>query len=322
MYCLAFISIFWLFSAGVYYWVDKSFGESYVSKVKNQQIEHAGDIPFDSKSAQTVTIAGDIALGQLKEVLVAFNVGMIIVIPGLALLLTERTLRPIEKTYEKQKRFVSDASHELRTPLTIMQGEIDVTLMQPRSPKEYQQALVSTREEVARLHELTESLLTIARGDQQPVQDRMEEVDIIDALTEVVSRLEPLAASKKLHLTFEPPTTNLSVNGSPAALKQLFTNLVENAIKFTPSGGSVTVNANASDKYVQILVADTGIGIKPAAAKLAFERFYRDDNARAEKGFGLGLSICRTIVEQHGGKIALESTSGKGTTVTVLLPAA
>ena len=243
VYCLVFFSIFWLFSAGLYVWMDRSLGEGYISKVQNQQVEQAGDVAFNGNSAQTVTVAGDVAQRQLKKVLIVLNVGMLVVVPVLAWLLTERTLRPIEKTYNKQKQFVSDASHELRTPLTIMQGELDVALKKPRSPQEYRLTLKSTREEVGRLHELTEVLLFVAKNNQtQTGIYGTDKVDINDTLTEVTSRLSLLAKKKSLELSFVPPTANLLVNGSRTALNQLFTNLVDNAIEFTPKKGTVVVS--------------------------------------------------------------------------------
>jgi len=322
IYCLVFFSILWLFSFSLYFWMERSYGEAYISKVKNQQIELAGDLPFNSKSEQTVTIAGDVALGQLKRTLLVLNGGLIVIIPGLAWLLTKRTLQPIEETYDNQKQFVSDASHELRTPLTIMKGEIDLALRRPRNTAEYTQVLTSTREEVGRLEDLTDSLLYIARSDQRRVTMPMGEIDIVDVIIESVSYVQPLAKANKLTLSFDPPPANLRVRGSTTTLKQLFTNLLENAIKFTPKKGSITVSAEPSDKVIKIFVVDTGIGMKSTAVAQAFERFYRDDVARTQKGFGLGLAICKTIVEQHNGTITLGSKPDKGTTVTITLPKA
>lgn len=320
IYCLIFFSVFWLFSAGLYVWMDRSFGEGYISKVKDQQVEQTGDVAFDDKSAETVTVAGDVALGQLKKVLIILNGSMLFVVPGLAWILTARTLRPIEETYDKQKQFVSDASHELRTPLTIMQGEIDVTLRQSRTPKEYQVTLRSTREELERLHQLTEGLLLVAKNDQAQIPLANHFVDVIDVLTEVTSRFSKIAQGRQVKLVFDPPNKRLITKGFPASIDQLFTNLVDNAIKFTPKKGQVSVQAELSVKDIIVRVKDTGIGMTKQERNQVFRRFYRAETSRTTKGFGLGLSISKAIVEQHNGTISVESKQQVGTTVIVTLP--
>lgn len=317
-YCAAFISIFWIFSGGLYLWMDQSFGEGYISKVtaRQEQKEQVKDSP------KTVVIAGDVALDQLKYTLIALNGVLLFAVPGLAWLLTSRTLQPIEETYAKQRRFVSDASHELRTPLTIMQGELDVTLKKARSVSDYQASLRSTREEVTRLHELTEALLFVARADQRSTNHGQKEVDLTDVVTEVVSRLSPLAKAKHISLEFEPPRAQLVVPGFEEMLKQLFTNVIENAIKFTPKSGRVSVSAEPAAHAIDFYITDSGIGMTKQAATQAFERFYRADDARQRAGFGLGLAICKAIVKEHGGTISLESKLDHGTTVKVWLPRA
>jgi signal transduction histidine kinase len=296
--------------------MDQSFGEGYISKVTSRQ-EQNGEVV---SSPETVRIAGDVALDRLKYTLIVLNGVLVFAVPWLAWLLTSRTLRPIENTYAKQRQFVSDASHELRTPLTIMQGELDVTLKKDRSVGEYQASLKSTREEVKRLHALTDALLFVARSDQRSARIKQNEVDLTDVLTEVVSRLGPLAATKRITVRFEPPAAKLVVSGSEEMLKQLFTNLAENAIKFTKKAGQVSVSAEPTAHIIDIYISDTGIGMTKQAVSRAFDRFYRADEARHQSGFGLGLSICKAIVEEHSGSIGLESKVGHGTTVKVSLP--
>jgi signal transduction histidine kinase len=315
-----FFGIFWLFSGGLYIWMDHSFGEGYISKVNSKQVEQGTTIERSTESGKAALIAGDVALDQLKYTLIVLNLILIILVPGLAWLLTSRTLRPIERSYARQRQFVSDASHELRTPLTIMQGELDVTLKQPRSPAVYQRALKSTREEVARLHNLTEALLYVARSDQQTVSMQVVEVDITDTISEVVARLEPIAGAKRVHVVFEPISKKLVTNGSNEMLNQLFTNLIENAIKFSTGKSTVNITTTLVDHRITVAVTDTGIGMSRENAARVFERFYRADESRTKAGFGLGLAICKTIIEQHNGTIVLNSVLGEGTTVTVTLP--
>jgi signal transduction histidine kinase len=317
-----FFSIFWLFSSGLYLWMDHSFGEGYISKVNSKQAKQGTVVELNSESGKTALLAGDVALDELKYTLIVLNLILIILIPGLAWLLTSRTLRPIEQSYTKQRQFVSDASHELRTPLTIMQGELDVALKQQRSTAEYQRTLKSTREEVVRLHRLTEALLYIARSDQRTFDMQAVEVDITDAISEVVARLESIAQGKQITVVFEPVAVKLVTNGSNEMLQQLLMNLVENAIKFTASKGTVTITTSLEDHIITVAVVDTGAGMSRQDTVQAFERFYRADESRTKAGFGLGLAICKAIVEQHNGTITLNSELGIGTTATVTLPQA
>ena len=145
-------------------------------------------------------------------------------------------------------------------------------------------------------------------------------MDLIDVLTETISRVLPLATQKNMKVVFEPPNSIIEVIGSTTMLRQLFTNLLDNAIKFTPKNGRITVSIIPTEKDVRIAVKDNGIGMTNQEVDQAFERFYRADTARSSKGLGLGLAISKAIVEQHNGSIEISSKDSKGTTVTIYLP--
>lgn len=322
LYSLLFLSLFWLFSFGLYFWMENSLGEGYISRVRErrtQQGQFEGE--YSGRETAIATIAGEVALNQLAGILIGINTTTFLVIPAVAWQLAKRSLAPIQTAHEKQRQFVSDASHELRTPLTIMSGEIDVALSKPRPARQYRRVLKSTREELARLGSLVENLLFLARQEQAVTTNLSEEVDMTDLLSSLVARLKPLYAKKQLAVSLRPPQENITVPGNTRLLRQLFLNLLDNAIKYTPKG-KILVTLSDAGKQAKITVKDSGVGINPEDQTKIFDRFYRVDIARSEtKGCGLGLAICQVVVKLHGGTITVASVLGKGSTFTVLLPA-
>jgi signal transduction histidine kinase len=227
----------------------------------------------------------------------------------------------LEKSFSEIRRFTADASHEIRTPLTAIRTEAEVALRQPLTAPEYQQLLGSILEECERLGRLTDQLLTLAREDAGSSRAGWEAVDLATLIKDVTETLRPVAENKGLYLQSE---TNgpVTVSGNNLSLRQVFFNVLDNAIKYTPSGGNVKVQLNRGDDEAVVTIQDTGIGIGPEHLPLVFDRFYRVDKARtrAEGGTGLGLSIARSTVIVHGGRIELRSQPGKGTTCIVSLP--
>jgi heavy metal sensor kinase len=227
----------------------------------------------------------------------------------------------LQASFERQKRFASDASHELRTPLTVMQADISLALRRPRTTPEYQRTLESAQEEVARLSRIVSELLTLTRLDTDVALIAHEPVAIDELIEGVVAGLRPLAKDKSISLTYgiDMPVT---IMGDVTRLKQLFINLLDNAIAYTPEGGSVYVGLISNADAVTITVSDTGIGIEPRHLPHVFERFYRADEARSRsrEGTGLGLAIAQSVVQSHNGTIEVSSTAGLGTTFTVVLP--
>ncbi len=227
----------------------------------------------------------------------------------------------LDEAFRRQRQFTADASHELRTPLTIIKGRIDVSLEREREPEAYRQVLVEVNEEVDRLIRLTGSLLTLTRADAGQIPLALEAVYIGDIVTGVVEQVQPSAIAKgvDLRLGGGPP---VSIQADEDLLLQLMLNLVDNAIKYTPSGGQVSVSWGLDENRVAMTVLDTGIGVPPEHVHRLFDRFYRVDAARSrsEGGAGLGLAISRWIARAHGGDISIESTVGHGSAFTVLLP--
>ncbi len=231
-------------------------------------------------------------------------------------------LERLETSFKEQQRFVADASHELRTPLAILRGETDVALEKERHPEDYRQSLLLIKEEAERLSRIVEDLFILAR---RPVDARVavkETVDFSHILGDCVRAAQVLAAQKNLSLQLKTDAA-LAVTGDDDLLKRMILNLLDNAVKYTPSGGAIFVEAQAENGHVRMVVRDSGIGIPIEDQGHVFDRFYRVDKARSRSlgGAGLGLSIVAWIVRAHAGEVRLHSTPGAGTVFEVDLPA-
>ncbi|MGH7203048.1 MAG: sensor histidine kinase [Candidatus Levyibacteriota bacterium] len=320
-YSVLFLFLFWTFSSGLYVWMNNSFGEGYISNVEHRQGRDDRDEIM--KNSKVVTIAGDVAMDQLRDTLIVLNIGLLFVIPLISSFLAKKTLTPVREAHEKQKQFVSDASHEMRTPLAIMSGEIDVTLSKKRTTNEYQKTLISTREETKRLSNLVENLLFLAKDDQQTSQLSVQSVDITDLINEVKQSLQIKSGKKKIAISLQVDevTDSPMISGHQVLLRQLFYNLLDNAITYTPTNGKITISLSELKNTIIISITDTGVGIaKEKLAKIT-RRFYRVDSSRSEtKGYGLGLAIVKSILKRHHGKLLIQSEENKGSTFTVILP--
>lgn len=241
-------------------------------------------------------------------------------IQGLAVTFNDM-LERLEQSFESQKQFVQDASHELKTPLTILEGEISVALKKPRSPEEYEAVLQSSLEEIDRLSMIVANLLMLTRLEDHGAALDLQPCDITALLTDIIRDMEVLAAQKDIVLAYVPVPCG-TINGNPNYLRQVFVNLLDNAIKYSSARGTVTVTVTRDGAGVHIAVHNTGSGIPEHELPHVFDRFYRIDKSRATEGFGLGLSIAQSIVAAHNGTIRVVSPPAQGTTFTVSLPAA
>ncbi len=229
------------------------------------------------------------------------------------------------KALDRQKStFIATVSHELRTPLTSIVGYIELLAdaeAEPLTAKQ-EQMLTAIGRNAARLQSLIEDLLTMSKIESGAFRAPMRPVNLADVITPAVTAIAPTATAAEVSLTWAPPPRALVVNGDPGQLDQLLANLLSNAVKFTPKGGHVEVTAAATDGTVAIIVSDTGIGVPPSQQPLILTPFFRATNAvkKAIPGTGLGLTIAKTIVANHGGELAVDSHEGQGTTVTVRMP--
>lgn len=238
-----------------------------------------------------------------------------------SLSITQGALVPIRKAWQKQVDFTSDASHELRTPLCIIQTNLECATDTPdETVRENAQWFHNIRAEMTRITNLVDDLLTISRSDSR--QKTLHKVDFkIDRMLEsIVDLMRPYAEEKGVALQSNIQS-GLTVKGDKELLNRLVIILLDNAIKYSLSPGTVNLNAEQTGSNIAIKVSDTGIGIDKEQQKKIFDRFYRVDSARSSEveGSGLGLSLAKWIVEEHKGSITVESTVGQGTVFTVML---
>lgn len=227
----------------------------------------------------------------------------------------------LEEAIKKERQFVADASHELRTPLAIIQAESSLALEKARTPDEYQRSLELVSQEIGFMSEIVGKMLLLARSDSGSETLDFEDVKLKPLLAELAQDLDLLVQDKGLTLDLGP-MEELKVRGDRVRLKQLFLNILDNAVRYTPSGGSIAATLVRRDGSAVASISDSGIGIPPEHLPFIFDRFYRVDKARtaADGGTGLGLSIAMSVAKMHGGGIEVESEPGKGTTFRVVLP--
>lgn len=244
----------------------------------------------------------------------------------------------LDHSFRQIKQFSSDASHELKTPLTILKGEVEVTLRKERTPPEYQQTLKSNLEEINRMSQIVEDLLLLSKADIGEVRLNKEDINLTEILTEVVTQMDRLAKSKGLYLSTSNHHQDIHIFGDALRIRELFINLIENGIKYTEKGGSIHITLQRENEppmrnhssreegekgeFAKVVVSDTGIGIAKEDQERIFNRFFRVDKARSREqgGSGLGLSICKWIVDAHQGEIMVDSEVGKGSSFIVKLP--
>jgi two-component system, OmpR family, sensor kinase len=227
--------------------------------------------------------------------------------------------RQTEQTLQAQRRLVADASHELRTPLTTIRGNLGLLKRQPPIAAEDKEAVLGDMvDETDRLIRLTNDLLVLARSDSgRPL--RHEPVPIAPLVEDVCRQAKLLGAARTIACEDVP---EVDVVGDQDAIKQVLLILLDNALKFAPEGGTITIGASSTDRVAAIRIQDTGPGIAPEALPHIFERFYRSDESRTGSGAGLGLAIAKELVEAQHGQIMVESEIGSGSTFTVTLPLA
>ncbi len=229
--------------------------------------------------------------------------------------------KALEDSFIAQKHFTGDASHELRIPLTILKGEIEVALRQERSTAEYQHTLRQNLTVIERMHRIVNDLLTLARADAGQLEFVQDSVDFSLLLQEVQQQHLISYSQKRLHL-MDDIEEDLQLIGDENALERVIYNLLNNAYKYSPEGATVRLQAKTEQGRIIVHIQDEGPGIDLDHQQHLFNRFYRSDDARDRKkgGVGLGLAICKRIIEGHGGDIKVNSQLGQGATFIIDLP--
>ena len=247
---------------------------------------------------------------------------VMLVVAGASWWLAGLAMRPIYQSYRQMQQFTSDAAHVLRTPLAVIQTTVEDTRLAEDLPEVHENLDIIERQN-GRLSRLVKDLLLICRIEQQRIPTQLQPCCLNDLISDVVEELAGLAmvaqVDLKLEIRAEQPTITL---GDEAQLYRLVTNLVTNAIHYTPPGGIILAILDGTDKEALIQVQDTGVGIAPAEQVRIFDRFYRvqSDRSRATGGAGLGLSIAAAIANAHQGSIQVQSELDKGSTFTIRLP--
>jgi two-component system, OmpR family, sensor kinase len=233
-------------------------------------------------------------------------------------------LARLETSFASLHRFTADASHELKTPLMVLRAGVERALVHPGVPNEILQSLDETLAQINEMTELVGSLLTLARADEGRAPLAVEESDLRELLGDVIETAGMLGEGVGISVTSSLPDRPVRLAVDRQRIREMLLNLVTNAIKYTPTGGTIDVSLAEQDTGVSLTVRDTGIGIAPGDLPHIFERFWRADPARSRTGdrpgTGLGLAITKWIAEAHGGAITVQSRPGRGTIFTVLLP--
>lgn len=231
------------------------------------------------------------------------------------------TFGRLRESVDRIRRFTADAAHELRTPLSVLRTRLEVALRLPVDADDrrdsYQVAIAQTD----RLKKVVDQLLVLSRHDAGVAAERFDEVELMPLINDVMEILQPVAQEKAVRLSVGS-VPDCAIWGDDISLSRVFFNLIDNAIKYSRTNGQVVVSGECDEQKVRLGVTDTGIGIEPEHLPKLFDRFYRVDAGRNGQtgGAGLGLAICQSIVEAHGGAITVDSASGEGATFTVELP--
>ena len=284
-------------------------------------------IVVDGDLVGTVYVGKEISavyrgLQKATYTLTVLAVLALLIATGIGYVMAGKAIVPLREAYEKQRQFAADASHELRTPLSVVLASAEILESDTSITSPFlKQVIVDIHDEVKKMTKLVSDLLVVARSDNQALKLKLTKVDLAAALDQTLRLMQPLAEKKNLTLRREGLNT-LTAKLDEQKIKQLMLILVDNAVKYTPRGGTITVRlTEPSTGKLVFSVADTGIGIAPEDQQRIFDRFYRVDKARSREmgGNGLGLAIAQEIVQLHDGAIKVESQPGAGTTFTVIL---
>ena len=249
---------------------------------------------------------------------VGISLGGILSVFLLLLVFSGRIVRPIAESYEKQKRFITDAGHELKTPITIIRADADVLRSELEEDNEW---ITDIRRQTNRLAELTSDLIYLSRMEEENASLQMQDFSLSELVDETAQSFQALALTKgkTFHASIEP---DLTVTGDEKALAKLVSILLDNAMKYSPEGGTVELALDRGGKGARLVVKNSSLPMEKGSADRLFERFTREDRSRNSEsgGFGLGLAIAKAVTEAHKGRIRAESEDGASLTVTAELP--
>lgn len=255
----------------------------------------------------------------LRTALIVFYACLLVVIPLSSWLMARSALKPIKASFERQQQFVDGASHEMRTPLSVIQGELELALTRSRTAAEYQNAIATSLDAVNGLTRLTDDLLKLSRTTREDLAADFSHVDINATVTQLVSAAPTdHEGGTRIQSQLGP---NHRVAGSDELITRAVGNVIDNALKYSGPGSTVTVGTMLAGDTSVIRVRDEGVGMTAEQIAHAFDRFWRADSARTTPGLGLGLALVQQIMTAHKGSVQIESEPGHFTTVTMRFPA-
>jgi signal transduction histidine kinase len=308
-----------LWYVGIIVVVAALFSVSFYVAASQQIQESFHEYTGGSSQGQEENVLED-AQERLAWLLVAIDGAVLLVSAFASYGFAGYTLKPIRQALEGQKRFVADASHELRTPLAVMRTSVEVLLRQRTDlPNDVKSTMSSLLEEISILTRLSSQLLELSKAEGKGFASDFSSVDLQHLVQKVAARFQSLAHASGVTLAIGKLQA-AQVFGNQHFLEHALANVIENAVKYNRANGKVEVSLVSSGDRVEITVADTGIGIAEKDLPFIFERFYKGGHSEHGKGTGLGLSIVKAIVDAHGGSLAVCSTLGEGTTVSLILP--
>jgi len=230
----------------------------------------------------------------------------------------------LEQSFIQMRQFSTDVSHELRTPITVIRGQLEVALFTAHTTEQYRDAIVTALGDVERLSQIVRALLLLSQAETGQVVLQLQPLDLVETARGITEQFEIPAEGAGVDISFRAGSMKCTGEFDRVQIERMLSNLISNAVKFTPPGGNVRVSADRAGDCAEIVVEDTGRGIAPEHLPHIFDRFYRvrgmEEQASPEKGLGLGLSFVNWIVRAHAGTIDVKSEPGKGTTFTVRLP--
>jgi signal transduction histidine kinase len=321
-YLLIIMAISFLFSGFIYTSVNSEFQRlEQIDDFIQSRMDQGLPIPRSLFNSHVEPEMITDARTRVITTLGVLNMMILLISGGAGYFLAGRTLRPISDMVDELSRFVSDASHELRTPLTALRSEIEVNLANKNLQlSDAKKVIESNLEEVVKLQSLSDNLLELTQYEKSQNRSKFTIFSLPEVLEETVKMVQPIAKRKKITISSE--VVAVSLFGSRTHLRELFTILLDNAIKYSSEKSTVLVTGKTTGNMAVIAVKDEGIGIDKEDLPHIFDRFYRADQSRSKttEGFGLGLSIAKKIVDLHKGTISVKSKTDEGTTVIIHLP--